>query len=255
MGFIEDNREAWNAETKKGNFWTKAVSSEEIEEARKNGAYLRMLPDANLNTEWVKRVKGRVLVLAGGGGQQGPLLAAQGCSVTVLDISEEMLKRDEETAERNNLDLKTIQHDMQDLSIFEDEYFDAVVNPISINFIPSCQQVYREVARVLRKGGIFITSFANPIMYIFDVKALERGKMKIKYTLPFSSETSLSEKQKEKLRRDKDTFEFSHTLSELIGGLCKSGFIIEDMDSGLSAFEPVDSFVQDCYIALLATKV
>ncbi len=255
MGFIEDNREAWNAETQKGNFWTKAVSSEEVKEAQKNGAYLRMLPEANLNQEWVKRVKGKVLVLAGGGGQQGPLLAAQGCSVTVLDISEEMLKRDEEVALRDNLDLKTIRHDMQDLSIFEEEYFDAVVNPISINFIPSCQQVYKEVSRVLKKGGVFITSFANPIMYIFDVKALERGKMKIKYTLPFSSETSLSEKQKEKLRKEKDTFEFSHTLSSLIGGVCKAGFVIEDMDSGLSAFEPVDSFVQDCYIALLAVKV
>ena len=49
-----------------------------------------------------------------------------------------------------------------------------------------------------------------------------------------------------------DTFEFSHSLDSLIGGLCATGFAIEDFYSDASGFEPVDSFVQDCYLAFLA---
>ena len=51
----------------------------------------------------------RVLCLAAGGGRQGPLYAAAGGVVTVVDLSDEMLQLDRQVASQRKLDLATIQ--------------------------------------------------------------------------------------------------------------------------------------------------
>ena len=129
-----------------------------------------------------------------------------------------------------------------------------ISNPVSLNFHPDIDKVYRQVHRVLRPGGVFMFAIANPVMYMFDVKALERGRMRIRYTLPFSSEKSLSQRQRRHLVDSGDTFEYSHSLESIIGGVCRTGFVIRDFYSDTSDFEPVDSFVNDCYFAMLCIK-
>lgn len=255
MDTTEQNRAAWNKEAEKNNYWTRPVTKEEIENARCGNARFRILPDRDLPEKWTAGLKGRVLALASGGGQEGPLLAAMGCCVTVTDISDLQLERDRTTAKDAGLKLETVRCDLGDRFPFEDGVFDAVFNPISINFTPDAEHVWSECARVLKKGGTLITGFANPIMYMFDVPALEKGKMKIKYTLPFDSEKAYTKKQKKRIAEQGETMEFSHTLSSLIGGLCRAGFAITDLITGESDFEPVDSFVHDCYIALIAVRV
>lgn len=54
----------------------------------------------------------QVLCLAGAGGQQAPYLAAAGADVTVFDLSENMLKKDEFVAKRDGLKLTIIQGNM-----------------------------------------------------------------------------------------------------------------------------------------------
>ena len=155
----------------------------------------------------------------------------------------------------NPLALRTVRTSMDELDCFEDEAFDSVVNPVSLNFVPDCKEVFTQVRRILVKDGLFLFGVANPIMYIFDVKGLERGRMRIRYTLPFSCDHSLSVRQRRRMAERGDTFEFSHSLQSLVGGLCAAGFAIEDFYSDTSGFEPVDSFVQDCYLAFLARAV
>ena len=138
--------------------------------------------------------------------------------------------------------------------MFEDESFSLVISPQAVNFISDVQQFYKDIYRVLRKDGSFIIGFANPILYIFDREAENKGKLKVKYTIPYSDERSLSKKERKRKIMEKDTFEYSHTLSSLIGGLCREGFVIEDMFSDDSLFEPVDSFISDSFIALKARK-
>jgi 2-polyprenyl-3-methyl-5-hydroxy-6-metoxy-1,4-benzoquinol methylase len=58
-----------------------------------------------------------VLCLASGGGQQGPLLAAAGASVTVLDASPRQLEQDRAVAARDGLVIRTVEGDMADLSM------------------------------------------------------------------------------------------------------------------------------------------
>ena len=68
---------------------------------------------------WFSDLEGiDVLCLASGGGQQAPIFAAAGANVTVLDNSPRQLAQDRFVAERDSLDLKTVEGDMADLSMF-----------------------------------------------------------------------------------------------------------------------------------------
>jgi ubiquinone/menaquinone biosynthesis C-methylase UbiE len=100
-------------------------------------------------------VQGRdVLCLAGGGGQQSVAFALLGANVTVFDLSETMLQRDRETAARYNRPLTIVQGDMRDLSCFAADSFDLVWHAWSLSFVPNARQVFAQVARVLRPGGL-----------------------------------------------------------------------------------------------------
>ena len=61
--------------------------------------------------------------------------------------------------------LSLVHGDMQDLSKFADGSFDCVCQPISICFVPDVRVVYREVARVLKPGGLYQVAFCNPATY------------------------------------------------------------------------------------------
>ena len=86
-------------------------------------------------------------------------------------------------------------------------------------------------------------------------KKLGKNKLKVKYTIPFDATIAKSKKQLDKMIKNDDTIEFSHTLDTIFGTLCKTGFIIKDMYSEKSSFDTVDSFIGDCYISILAIKI
>ena len=58
----------------------------------------------------------RVLCLAAGGGRQGPIYAAAGAKVTVVDLSPVMLELDRKVAAERNLNLRTLETSMDELS-------------------------------------------------------------------------------------------------------------------------------------------
>src|SRR4029077_11928956 len=129
-----------------------------------------------------------VLCLASGGGQQGPVLAAAGAQVTVFDNSPKQLARDAEVAARDGLQLRTVLGDMRDLGAFGDASFGLVFNPVSNVFCPDLAPVWREAFRVLRPGGLLLTGFLNPDVFLFDFTALdERGELIVRPPLPFTT--------------------------------------------------------------------
>ena len=71
----------------------------------------------------------RFLCLAAGGGRQGPLYAAAGACVTVVDISAGMLELDRRVAAERGLQLRLVQSSMEDLSMFAEGEFDVVIAP------------------------------------------------------------------------------------------------------------------------------
>lgn len=254
--YINNNAKAWDYESANKNFWTVGVNKEAIQNAKNNIIDVYLTPMKLVKKNWISKIKGKkILALACGGGQQSIIFSAAGADVTVLDISKNQIQNDIKIAKENNLKIKTIVGDMQDLSMFEDNTFDMIYNPTSTCFIEDVEKTYKQCYRVLKVGGTLLTSATNPILYMFDEKKELKGKLKVKYTIPYSDIKSLSEKQIAKMKEKNDTFEFSHTWDILLGGLFKAGFIVDDMYSDYSGLEIVDSFVHDCYFALKARKI
>ena len=82
------NRDAWDAEVERGNRWTVPVDHETIEAARRGRLEVLLTDSRAVPAAWFPDLDaGAVLCLASGGGQQGPLLAAAGANVTVMDNS------------------------------------------------------------------------------------------------------------------------------------------------------------------------
>lgn len=253
--FIEANRKAWNKEANTGNAWSRPVDDSLVETAQSGNLNLRLAITNDVPQSWIEGLKGKkVLNLGGGGGQQTVLLAAYGCKVTTVDISEEQLEIDVSTLARHGLEATLHNGSLTDLKFLDSDSFDCVIAPGVLNFIPELEDVYKDVYRLLRKDGRFMFSIANPALYMFDQRRLEKGRMKVKYTLPFASDTTLSQKQLQRLLATGDTIEYSHTLDEVLGSLCKTGFSIEGYLSSKSDFEPIDSFLKDCYFSILAVK-
>src|SRR5262245_23129794 len=150
MDVYEHNQRAWDHLCDKGNRWTTPVDHEVIASAREGQWEVVLTPRRVVPREWFPNLRGcDVLGLASAGGQQGPILAAAGARVTVFDASEKQLEQDRRVAARENLPLRTVQGDMRDLAVFEDESFDLVFHPCSNSYTSDVRSVWREVHRVL----------------------------------------------------------------------------------------------------------
>jgi SAM-dependent methyltransferase len=227
----DHNRTAWDRQVEQGNRWTVPVSSREIEAARGGDWAVLLTPRKPVPRDWFPAMEGvRVLCLASGGGQQGPIFAAVGARVWVFDNSARQLEQDRVVAEREGLALETVQGDMADLSSFDDGSFDLVFHPVSNCFVPDVFPVWREVHRVLRGGGLLLAGFANPVLYLFDDDdAGTEHELTVKRSIPYSDAHSLSAHDRRQYERDGLPLEFGHTLEDQIGGQLRAGFVLLGM--------------------------
>ncbi|MFE6509743.1 class I SAM-dependent methyltransferase [Nocardioides sp. NPDC057767] len=223
---VAHNRVAWDGLVDSDNEWSRPVGPEVIARARAGDWSVVLIGHEPTPREWLPAdLSGvRVLCLASGGGQQGPILAAAGATVTVFDNSPKQLARDDEVAAREGLALRTVLGDMRDLGAFDDADFDVIVNPVSNVFSPDLAPVWNEAFRVLRPGGTLLTGFMNPDVYIFDEVALDRRELVVRHRLPFSS-LDLSEADRMRAYGD-GPIEYSHSLTEQIGGQLAAGFVL-----------------------------
>ena len=135
------NRDAWNRQVAGGNEWTKPVDEKVIADARRGDWSIVLTPQIPVPADWFPPLEGaEVLCLASGGGQQGPILSAAGAKVTVYDNSPSQLAGDRSVAVRENLEIRTVEGDMRDLSVFPDSTFDLI---------------FLHAARWLRSSGLF----------------------------------------------------------------------------------------------------
>lgn len=229
----EHNRRAWDAEAERGGEWTLPVGPEIIDAARRGEWSVLLTETVPVPREWFPvDLKGvEVLCLASGGGQQGPVLAAAGARVTVFDNSPRQLASDRMVAERDRLELRTVEGDMRDLAVFADESFDLVFHPVSNIFVPEVRPVWREAFRVLRSGGggLLLAGFLNPACYIFDLELAEHGALEVKNRLPYSDLESINEEERERRIASGEALEFSHTLTDQIGGQLDAGFLLTSL--------------------------
>jgi 2-polyprenyl-3-methyl-5-hydroxy-6-metoxy-1,4-benzoquinol methylase len=131
------NRRAWDRQVERSNQWTVPVSTEEVARARTGDWRIVLTPAKPVPAGWFPPLGGlNVLCLAGGGGQQGPILAAAGANVTVFDNSPAQLAQDQLVAEREGIGIETVQGDMANLSVFNDGQFELIIDPVSNVFVP-----------------------------------------------------------------------------------------------------------------------
>ena len=256
MDILSYNRQAWDKEAGKGNPWTIPVTSEAVAKARSGDWSLLVTPQKPVPKDWFPPLKGaRVLGLASGGGQQGPILAAAGAAVTVLDNSPAQLGVDRMVARREGLSLDAVQGDMADLSRFEDSTFDLVIHPCSNCFAPDVKPVWREAFRVLKRGGVLLSGMANPVVFLVDPDLESRGVVQLKYRMPYSDLHSLSDEERRRYTDKDDPLVFAHSLEDQLGGQLQAGFVLTGLYE--DAWEESRGAIQgylSCYLATRALK-
>jgi ubiquinone/menaquinone biosynthesis C-methylase UbiE len=176
----------------------------------------------------------RVLVLAGGGGQQSVAFALLGAQVTVLDLSDAQLSRDRDASAQLGLEIRTVQGDMRDLSTFDAAAFDIVSQPYSLNFVPDCRTVFREVARVVRPGGMYCVDVATP--YVLGVGERDFDGQGYVVKLPYVQGALLETPDAAWVAGGSSvepSREYRQTLEAVINGLAAEGFRITGLDEGL----------------------
>lgn len=255
MDIRDYNRKAWDAQVESNNIWTQPVSSEEVNRARKGDWSIVLTPTIPVPKEWFPPLQDcDVLCMASGGGQQGPILAAAGANVTVLDNSPKQLSQDLRVAERDQLSIQLIEGDMADMKELSDASFDLIINPVSNCFVPSVPPIWKEAFRVLRKGGSLLAGFGNPVLFSLDRDLEEVGVLQIKHSIPYSDLNSLTEEERKRILRPNDPIEFGHSLQDQIGGQIEAGFAITGFFEDAGG-EYLLNRKMPCFLATRATKL
>lgn len=227
MDYVKENSKIWDDRSANADRWSVPVSSEETALARKGEWGILLTPSKPVPRDWFPQdlLGKKVLCLASGGGQQDPILAATGANVTVFDNSRTQLDKDIQVANRDGLTIHTVQGNMQDLSAFSDDGFDLVVHPWSNSYIDNVLPVWKECARILKKGGILIAGFSNGVESIFDPVKLEQGELSVKYKLPYADVDHLDDPGIRRIA-EAEGYIWGHTLADQIGGQIEAGFAI-----------------------------
>jgi SAM-dependent methyltransferase len=254
MDITSFNRNAWDKQASSGCVWSQPVSTEQVDAARRGEWQIVLTNTKPVPRGWFPAdLRGvDVLCLASGGGQQGPILAAAGANVTVFDNSPVQLSRDRLVAERDGLNIRTVQGDMKDLSVFPDASFDLIFNPVSICFIPDVKPVWRECARVLRRGGALLVGMHQPHTYCLD-DLEDNGEYRLRFSLPYDDITSIDPDERARRYGADAPLVFSHTFTDLLGGQFSAGLHLTDLYEDINPEERLSTFMPT-FMATRAVK-
>ena len=217
MGDRATNAAAWDA-LADGSAFARPASDEELRQ-----------PLLALDSRgWLPgRVDGLdVLCLAAGGGWQSILYAAAGARTTVVDLSPGMLAVDRREARRRGLDITIVEASMDALPLAAAS-FDIVHQPVSTCYVRRLGDVYAEVARVLRPGGLYLSQHKTP------------GSLQVTASGPGGVTLGIDYDRRDPLPpvghlgeatcREAGCTEYVHPWRDLVGGLCRQGFVLEDL--------------------------
>lgn len=155
----------------------------------------------------------KVLDVGCGSGWYAEQLAKAGCVVTAIDASQKMVDL---TAQRLQGKGKCVRANLEEgLNFLPNHEFDIILAPLVIHYVEDWESLFKEFARVLKSGGLFIFSTHQPhtAFHLFNLDNYftkqiikdrwEDPKVEVQY--------------------------YHHTLHDLTESLYKAGFIIERM--------------------------
>ena len=130
---------------------------------------------------------------------------------------------------------------------FEDESFDLVFHPVSNCYVEDVYHVFNEAYRVLKKGGLFLAGLNNEINYIVD-----QDEKEIVFKMPFNP--LKDEKARAYMEQEDAGMQFSHNMTEQIGGQLKAGFTLLDLYEDTNGFGRLHDLNINSYIVTKAVK-
>ncbi|NLG28728.1 MAG: class I SAM-dependent methyltransferase [Chloroflexi bacterium] len=234
FNYTAHNAAVWNKLSSEGYVWTVPIGHDEFVRAQHGDWRVVLTPLVPVPRDWFLPFRGaRLLGLASAGGQQMPIFAALGASVTVFDLSENQLASERLVAEREGYDITIVQGDMTQPFPFADGSFDMIFHPVSNCFVRDVEHLWRECYRVLRPGGVVMAGFCNPYNYLFEDSLSPEGDVRVTGRLPVDPVADCSTDELVALAQH-GAIEFSHSLETQIGGQLKAGLCLthlyEDFD-------------------------
>jgi ubiquinone/menaquinone biosynthesis C-methylase UbiE len=172
-----------------------------------------------------------VLCLASGGGQQSVVFGLLGAKVTVVDISDVQLEQDRVAAKEKGYSVTCHNQPMEDLSIFPEAVFDLVYQAISICFVKDPSVIYRQVARVLKPGGIYRVEHVNPQTHDVEPESWngEGYLIRVECFDPHGE-------------GDEDDLEYTFTMAQIFNGLVNNGFEIVEVQDDPENLKRADDY-------------
>lgn len=223
MNYTDINASTIDRWIEEGWEWGVPIDHETYLKARSGDWDVLLTPTKPVPHEWLGELKGKKLLgLASGGGQQMPIFAALGADCTVFDYSEKQLESERLVAQREGYRIRIVRGDMTKRLPFDDGEFDIVFHPVSNCYIKDVLHVWRECARVLKKGGVLLSGTDHFVNYLVD-----DDEERIVNRLPFDPLENPG--QMKQLEENDCGVQFSHTITEQIGGQLKAGFRLTDM--------------------------
>ena len=199
--------------------------------------------------EWFGNLKGKkVLGLASGGGQQMPIFVALGAECTVLDYSEKQLQSERMVSQREGYSIDIIRGDMTKPLPFDDETFDLIFHPVSNCYVKEVKPIFKECARILKKGGILLSGLDNGVNYLVN-----DDETMIVNTMPF--DPLQNEEQRKQLEESDCGMQFSHTVEEQIGGQLEAGLMLSHIYGDTNGEGRLHEMNIECYFATRAVKL
>lgn len=242
------NKETIDKWIEEGWEWAKSISHEEYIDAKNGNWNVLLTPTVPVPHEWIGNIKDKkILGLASGGGQQMPIFNALGAKCSVIDYSSKQIESEYKVAKREGYTIEAIEGDMSKKLPFNDETFDIVFHPVSNCYVEDVQHIFNEAYRVLKKGGTFLAGLNNEINYIVD-----QNEKEIVWKMPFNP--LKDEKAKEFMVKENAGMQFSHNMTEQIGGQLKAGFTLVDIYEDTNGFGRLHEFNIKTYIATKSIK-
>ncbi len=250
MDYTDLNAAAIDRWVEAGWEWGVPISHEAYLRALHGDWELLLTPTKPVPKNWFPPLRGcRVLGLASGGAQQMPVFAAQGAVCSVLDYSERQIESERAVAAREGYAIEAVRADMTKPLPWPDGSFDLIFHPVSNCYVREVAPIWRECARVLRPGGLLMAGLDNGFNYLFED---EDDESHVTGFLPF--DPLKNEKQMQELLAGDYGVQFSHDISEQIGGQLRAGFRLLDVYDDTNGSGLLHEHGVPCFWATLARK-